>query len=75
MKTREQMDAEIIANATHYEISLFLGRGQYARGEAGSIAEAKQVAERIRADHPRISARPLITAVDGANRSAPIRSP
>lgn len=65
-------DALIIASADHFEISLFLGTGKFAKAEAKTIEEARKEAARILDANPTTSRRPIIYAVTAAGRTAPI---
>jgi hypothetical protein len=67
-------DAAILAQAHHFEISLFLGQGRYARAEAPSIEEARSKAETLLRDHPGCTRRPIVYAVTAAGRAAPVDS-
>lgn len=60
---------EIIDTAVFFISSLFLGRGQYAKAEAKTIAAATAEAERLERENPG-SQRALIYAFDAQGRSA-----
>jgi hypothetical protein len=65
-------NARIVANAVRFEISLFLGTGEFARAEAPTKEEAEQAARDMKAHYSTCSRFPMIYAVDERNRSAPI---
>jgi hypothetical protein len=62
-------NAAIIANATRFDLALFLGVGRYARASAATLADARREAARLTADHPN-GRRALIYAIDAGGRSA-----
>src|SRR5688572_20852482 len=62
-------NAAIIANATRFDLALFLGVGRYARTSAATLADARREAARLTADHPN-GRRALIYAIDAGGRSA-----
>lgn len=68
-------DAALIAQAAHFSVALFLGRGAYDRAEAGTIDEARALAGRMLAAHPTCSRRPLIYAVTDDGRAALVPDP
>jgi hypothetical protein len=63
-------DAEIIRNAVRFDIALFLGVGRYAKASAPTLAEARIEAMRLAAEHPDNVRKPMIYAIDAAERSA-----
>ena len=65
-------NARIVANAVRFEISMFLGTGEFARAEADTRSEAEQAARDMKANYTTCSRFPVIYAVDERNRSAPI---
>jgi hypothetical protein len=65
-------NARIVANAVRFEISLFLGVGEFARAEAATREEAEQAARDMKAHYTSCSRFPMIYAVDAKDRSAPI---
>ena len=66
-------DAAIIAEADHFQINLFLGRGKFLNADVSTIEEAHKVAEEMLADNPSCSRRPIIYAVNAAGRAAPTK--
>ncbi|RVP20773.1 hypothetical protein [Sinorhizobium meliloti] len=66
----EAYNAEIIANAVKFTASLFLGRGEYAIIEATTRDEIDQLAEMLSTEHPKVKAKPVITAFDAAGNQA-----
>lgn len=66
----DRANAEIIARAVRYDVTLFIGRGKYAHASARSLAEARTVAApALEAEHP-YGRRALIYAIDADGRSA-----
>lgn len=65
-------NARIVENAVRFEISMFLGTGEFARAETTTRAEAEQAARDMKAHYSTSSRFPIIYAVDDRNRSAPI---
>jgi hypothetical protein len=63
-------NARIVANAVRFEISLFLGTGEFARAEAPTKEEAEQAARDMKAHYSTCSRFPIIYAIDGNERSA-----
>lgn len=66
-------DAEVIANATRFDLALFLGTGRYARASAATLNEAAQAAARLTLEH-RNGRMPMIYAIDAAGRAALVTS-
>lgn len=63
-------NARIVTNAVRFEISMFLGTGEFAHAEASTREEAEQVARDMKAHHSQSSRFPVIYAIDDRNRSA-----
>ena len=63
-------NARIVANAVRFEISLFLGTGEFARAEATTKEEAEQAARDMKAHYLTCSRFPIIYAIDANERSA-----
>lgn len=63
-------NARIVVNAVRFEISLFLGVGEFARAEAATRAEAEQAARDMKAHYTSCSRYPIIYAFDANHRSA-----
>lgn len=63
-------NAAIIANADHYEVSLFLGVGRYEKVSVASEAEAQCAGAILLDQNPECSRRPLIYAVAASGASA-----
>lgn len=61
----DQRNAEIIASAERFAVSLFIGRGAYDKHSAETIAEAIKTAEAMKAAHPTVACQPLIYAIQG----------
>jgi hypothetical protein len=65
-----QNDRRIIDEAVNFEVSIFLGRGQFAKAEAPTLERAE--AERLFAEHRGSNRIPVIYAVNAAGRTCPI---
>lgn len=63
-------NARIVANAVRFEISMFLGTGEFARAEAPTRDEAEQAARDMKAHYATCSRFPIIYAIDANGRSA-----
>jgi hypothetical protein len=64
-----ERDAAIIANATRFDIALFIGRGKYAHASARTLSEARNdAAPSLETEHP-YGRRALIYAA--GQRSSP----
>jgi hypothetical protein len=63
-------NARIVANAVRFEISMFLGTGEFARAEADTRSEAEQAARDMKANYTTCSRFPIIYAIDANKRSA-----
>jgi len=63
-------NARIVANAVRFEISLFLGTGEFSRAEAPTKEEAEQAARDMKAHYTTCSRFPIIYAIDVNGRSA-----
>jgi hypothetical protein len=63
-------DAAIIRSAVRFDIALFLGVGRHAKASAQTLAEARIEAMRLAAEHPDNVRKPMIYAIDAAERSA-----
>lgn len=61
-------NAAIIANASRFDLALFLGVGRYAKASTATLAEARLKAARLVAEHPN-GRRALIYAIDASGRS------
>lgn len=70
LSNAESYNAEVLANATKFAASLFIGRGKYANAEADTLEAIQQAAEKLKADHPTITSRPIITAFDESGNTA-----
>src|SRR6185295_6639597 len=57
-------NAEVVANASRFAASLFLGRGKYANAEANTKEEIEALAAKLSADHPHINGKPVIVCFD-----------
>jgi hypothetical protein len=68
-KTADEHNAEIIANAVYYGVSIFLGGGQHDSHTCRTLEEARETAARM-AEHYRNGRKPLIYAFDKMNRHA-----
>jgi hypothetical protein len=68
-------NADLIEAAASYSVTLFLGRGEYDRATAATIAEARDIAAAMMAAHPTCSRRPLIYAVTREGRAALVPDP
>lgn len=55
-------DAARIAGATSFTASLFLGRGQFAKADASTLADARTAAEQLKAAHPASTRLPMVYA-------------
>jgi hypothetical protein len=63
-------NARIVANAVRFEISLFLGVGEFARAETETREEAEQAARDMKSHYMSCSRFPIIYAIDANGRSA-----
>ena len=63
-------NARIVSNAVRFEISMFLGTGEFARAEAPTKEEAEQAARDMKAHYSTCSRFPIIYAIDANGRSA-----
>jgi hypothetical protein len=70
--TQADRDAHVLANAERYEVSLFLGRGKFARGERATLHEARELAGQLLADNPTCTRKPIVMAIDASGRAAPV---
>ena len=61
-------NANIVANAVRFDISLFLGAGQYATGTAENLPLARTIARGLEDLH-RNGRRALIYGIDALGRS------
>lgn len=67
-----QNDRRVIDEAVNFEVSMFLGRGQFAKAEAPTLERAEAEAERLFAEHRGSNRIPVIYAVNAAGRACPI---
>ena len=72
MTTSATYDADVLANASRFAVSLFLGRGKYANAESGTLEGIKEAAEKLVAENPNATAKPIIVAFDEAGNQAPL---
>lgn len=63
-------NARIVENAVRFEVSMFLGTGEFARAEATTRPEAEQAARDMKAHYTTCSRFPIIYAIDFNGRSA-----
>jgi hypothetical protein len=63
-------NARIVENAVRFEISMFLGTGEFARAEAATRTEAEQAARDMKAHYSTSSRFPIIYAIDERSCSA-----
>ena len=63
-------NADVLASATKFAASLFIGRGKYANAEADTLEGIQEAAAKLKADHPTITSRPIITAFDESGNTA-----
>jgi hypothetical protein len=71
-KDRLAFEASIRANAVFYRVHLFLGRGQYDRAEATTLAEIIDIGERMKQAHPGCQAKPMFYAIEASGHSTVI---
>lgn len=64
LKDVDTYNAEVVANASRFAASLFLGRGKYANAEANTKEEIEALAAKLSADHPHINGKPVIVCFD-----------
>ncbi len=65
-------DAKLIAVASSFTASLFLGRGSFDKIETRTLAEARAATEKLRAAHPRCTREPMVYAnAEGASVFVP----
>lgn len=57
-------DQTIIQNAVSFAAALLLGKGRYDHAEATTLAEITELAAKLKADHPKCSREPVISALD-----------
>lgn len=70
LTSADAYNADVLASATKFAASLFIGRGKYANAEADTLEEIQTLAEKLKADHPTITSRPIITAFDEGGNTA-----
>lgn len=70
LTSADAYNADVLASATKFAASLFIGRGKYANAEANTLEEIQTLAEKLKADHPTITSRPIITAFDESGNTA-----
>lgn len=64
LKDVDSYNADIVANASRFAASLFLGRGKYANAEANTREEIETLAAKLKADNPHINGKPVIVCFD-----------
>lgn len=74
-KTQDQrlaFEAMVRANAVSYSIQLFIGRGQFERAEADTLAEAISIGKAMKEAHPTCHAQPIYYAIEPSGHSTTI---
>jgi hypothetical protein len=66
-------NAAVLASAIRFDVSLFLGSGQYVRASATTLEGARIEAVRLAAENPTVR-RPLIYGVTAEGRSGLVTS-
>lgn len=74
-KTQDQrlaFEAMVRANAVSYSIQLFIGRGQFERAEADTLAGAISIGKAMKEAHPTCHAQPIYYAIEPSGHSTTI---